>query len=281
MTNLEAVDAKVERARIELRLLKADIMDFCEERARLIVREECEDRERWVYRGGNPKAPIQWSIRAGEFAYNLRSALDHLVWELVISHGQCAGKHKGGECPGTHNEFPIHDCPDPKRFERRLCGVSPTAMAYIEDVQPYRRSRKCYPPDFDRICRGLAMLRDICNRDKHQRLLMANVRWTGQWLKVVNLASFHPMPKLYERSYLDPKHDESAEKIGRELRNGQALLITSGYREWQYLSFPVDAYFDQLPGLTNRVGQALSVSEALDSCFESVDMVVSRLREMR
>ena len=93
------------------------------------------------------------------------------------------------------------------------------------------------------------------------------------------------MPKLYERSYLDPKHDESAEKIGRissrELRNGQALLITSGYREWQYLSFPVDAYFDQLPGLTNRVGQALSVSGALDSCFESVDMVVSRLREMR
>lgn len=77
---LEAVDAKIDRARSELRLLNADIAAVCDERARLIVREECDDeKERWVYRGDTPKAPIQWSIRAGEFAYNLRSALDHLV----------------------------------------------------------------------------------------------------------------------------------------------------------------------------------------------------------
>ena len=278
MANLEAVDAKIERARGELRLLKADIANFCAERARLIMREECGDRERWVYRGGDPKAPMQWSIRAGEFAYNLRSALDHLVWQLAASHGRCAGKHKGGECPGTHNEFPIHDCSDLSRFERRLCGVSSTAMAYIEDVQPYRRSGDFYPPDSDRVRRGLATLRDICNQDKHQHLLIANVRWTGEWPKFVSLASFYPMPKLDERSYVDPEHDESAETLSQELRSGQALLITSGYRKSQYLSFPVDAYFDELPGLKNRVGQALSVSEALDSCFESTDMVVSRLR---
>ena len=35
MPVLEAVDAKIERARSELRLLKADIAAFCEERARL------------------------------------------------------------------------------------------------------------------------------------------------------------------------------------------------------------------------------------------------------
>ena len=38
MVNLQAVDAKIERARSEMRLLKADISDFCDERARLILR---------------------------------------------------------------------------------------------------------------------------------------------------------------------------------------------------------------------------------------------------
>ena len=71
MPTLEAVDAKIDRARSELRLLKADIATFCEERARLILREDCGEQERWVYRGDAPKAPIQWSIRAGEFAYKL------------------------------------------------------------------------------------------------------------------------------------------------------------------------------------------------------------------
>ncbi len=85
MISLEAVDTKVERARSELLLLKADISAFCAERARMIMREECGDRERWVYHGGDPKAPIQWSIRAGEFAYNLRSALDHF--------GLATGRH--------------------------------------------------------------------------------------------------------------------------------------------------------------------------------------------
>ena len=166
------------------------------------------------------------------------------------------------------------------RLERQLCGVSLAAKGYIEDVQPYQQSREVYPRDSDRVRTGMAMLRDICNRDKHQRLLVANVRWTGEWLKIVNRASFYPMPKQDDRSYLDPRSAAGVEIVSHELQYGQALLITSGYREWKYLSFPVDAYFDRLPGLKNRVGQGLSVSEALDSCFEGTDMVGSRLRRM-
>ena len=79
MASLEAVDAKIERARRQLRVLKADVADCCAEHARLIVREEFEKEERWVYRGGEPTMPVRWSIEVGEFAHNLRSALDHLV----------------------------------------------------------------------------------------------------------------------------------------------------------------------------------------------------------
>ena len=53
-------------ARFELRLLRAEIAAFCQERARLIVQEPLDDGgERWVYRGDVSKAPIEWSIRAG------------------------------------------------------------------------------------------------------------------------------------------------------------------------------------------------------------------------
>ena len=150
MPTLEAVDAKIERARSELRLLKADIAAFCEERARLIVREECDDeRELWVYRGDTPKAPIQWSIRAGEFAYNLRSALDHLAWQLVEANG---------EEPGGNSQFPIQSKANPSRFEEQIHGISPLAKDYIESVQPHQRSEEWYLTATDRVCIGLALL---------------------------------------------------------------------------------------------------------------------------
>ena len=102
MLDFEAIDAKIRRARNELRLLKADIDAFCEERARLIVPEGLGDEVVWVYRGDTPTPPVDWSIRVGEFAYNLRSSLDHLVWQLVIDNN---------ETPGTGNAFPIFKHP--------------------------------------------------------------------------------------------------------------------------------------------------------------------------
>ena len=67
--------------------------------------------------------------------------------------------------------------------------------------------------------------------------------------------------------------------VGHELRNGEVLLTTSGFRDWQYLEFPVDAYFHQMPHSKAGTWQAVSVTETLDACFESADMVVSRLRK--
>ena len=65
-----------------------------------IVREVREDVDKqvWVYRGEVPTAPISWSVSFGEILYNLRSSLDHLVWQLVLANGQT---------PGRHNAFPI------------------------------------------------------------------------------------------------------------------------------------------------------------------------------
>ena len=56
------------------------------------------DQQVWIYRGEMPNPLIEWSILIGEILYNLRSALDHLVWQLVLANGQT---------PGRHNEFLI------------------------------------------------------------------------------------------------------------------------------------------------------------------------------
>ena len=266
MTTLDAVDAKIARARTELRLLSTEITAFCLERVRLISREPLGDTdERWVYRGDTAKTPIDWSIRAGQVAYNLRSALDHLVWQLASSHGQCAGKHNGKECPGTGNAFPIHDCHSSSRFERQLCGVTPAAKAYIMDVQPYRAMQYGCVPYAESVGKDLSLLHEVCNIDKHRHLVVANAHWTG--IRHLNKNNFIPADQLGNRQIV-------------ELEHGNVLVDRIlGFPEYEQLEFIVDAFFDDRDWrrVTNRV---LPVSETLARWITSVEMVVGHLRNM-
>ena len=218
MPTLEAVDAKIERARSELRLLKADIAMFCQERARLIVREDCGEQERWVYRGDSPKAPIQWSVRTGEFAHNLRSSLDHLAWQLVLANGGC---------PGRHTAFPIQDRANPENFETNLREASPVAMKYIECVQPYKITQQEYQPEPDRVRIGLALLRDICNMDKHRHLAIAVTQWTGEYPRSVVRIPYHPTRTRDENATVDHvrlAYEHPDPVTTYELQNGEPVL---------------------------------------------------------
>ena len=53
MNNPDAVDARIARARLQLRRLRTDIAEPCSELARLFVPEEREGHHHWVYRGGS------------------------------------------------------------------------------------------------------------------------------------------------------------------------------------------------------------------------------------
>ena len=275
MNHLEAVDAKLERARGQARGLRDDAADFCRERSRMILPEQWGERRMWVYRGGESVLPLGWSIRVGEFAYNLRSALDQLVWQLAAAHGRCAGQHGDGECPGRHSEFPIGVRRVPGGRDVRLCGVGPAARAYIEGVQPPRRPVRPNAPNGNRVGAGLGLLRDICNRDKHQTLLRARVGWTGQWPRALGREA---LPGAGERSDPGAGSGGVARSVGRELRYGQALLVTSGCSDGRWLEFPVEAGFDDVGYSRSDAGRAAPVAETLDVCLDSVEMVVSRLR---
>ncbi len=280
MVNLEAVDAKVERAHDQLRLLRDEAAHFCRERSRLIMPEQWGERRLWVYRGGAAALPVRWSVRVGEFAHNLRSALDQLVWQLAAAHGECAGLHGDTPCPGRHNEFPIRSRRDPGRMDVQLCGVGPAAREYIASVQPPRRFRQLQLlNNGNRVGAGLGMLRDLCNQDKHQSCLRAHVRWTGEWPGELERSSLRTARPVDEHAHPDHGSRGVAETVGRELRYGQALLNTTGWPDARHLKFPVDAYFDHLPHSRVGAGQNVSVAETLDACMDSVELVVSRLRQ--
>jgi hypothetical protein len=88
-------------------------------------------------------------VLIGEICYNLRSALDYLVFELA--------KHDSGIAQdGT--QFPIED--KRKNFKSRkktwLKGINLGHIAAIERLQPYNG------------CDWTKALRELSNRDKHR-----------------------------------------------------------------------------------------------------------------
>lgn len=92
------------------------------------------------------------SIRVGEAIYNLRAALDYVVFELA--------RHDSGQ-PQEGTQFPIEDREEVFRQTRRptyLKGVSDEHVAMVEEYQPYKG------------CNWTGMLQSLSNPDKHREL---------------------------------------------------------------------------------------------------------------
>lgn len=107
---------------------------------------------------------VLWGVMLGDVLHNFRSALDHLVCQLVLLNTRKLG--------GQDNQFPI--CSSGARYwsigrngqpstrEFRLRGVSDEHRAVIDGLQPYRAQD---PPN---LIQPLAALRDLSNLDKHR-----------------------------------------------------------------------------------------------------------------
>ncbi len=142
---------------------------FCMDIRPSIVHEVHEDaaEQAWVFRGETPNVPIDWSVRLGEILYLLRSALDHLVCQLVRANGQE---------PGRHNAFPIVRNEEAWRRRARsdLKGVSQADVNRIRRLQPIDGGIGL---SFD--VSGLSRLHSLCNADKHRHLILPFVSVDG------------------------------------------------------------------------------------------------------
>lgn len=107
--------------------------------------------------------PDHWSLVLGDVLHNMRSALDALVWALVVSTGVEPIKPKS-------IQFPIFDNPFQFQQHRKACigQVDLRAQAIIEGLQPDER-----PHRHGR--RQLALLNDLSNVDKHRHLILTGV----------------------------------------------------------------------------------------------------------
>ena len=115
------------------------------------------------------------SMVIGEILYNLRAALDYIVYATACANNKA--KHVGG------TQFPIET--DPDVFEGRVTGKNPKTG---ESVKQYLR--KVPPSALERIrqlqpfsgCAWTPLLRDLSNPDKHRGLnaLSSQAEWIDE-----------------------------------------------------------------------------------------------------
>lgn len=157
--SLKGPRAKLDRANEHLRLLDSETAAFYEGTAAegkpyVVESEFRPDSSEYVFYV-NPKRepPLRLGILLGDFAHNLRSALDHLVCQLALLNGPT-------DCSTT--QFPI--CFTESRFKEVagnwLKGVAPRHRAAIKRAQPY----ECGEPEKH----ALAILDWVDRIDKHR-----------------------------------------------------------------------------------------------------------------
>lgn len=125
--------------------------------------------------------PLRFSVLVGEIVHNLRSALDHLAFQLVKA---------AGNRPTRKTAFPLFtkdptgDKKATTSYDSSVEGMSLRAKALINRLQPYQPSRESTEGD------PLAILSRLSNRDKHRELNIVGTVSTGH----SSLLIFHDIP---------------------------------------------------------------------------------------
>jgi len=157
---------KIERANENIRNLESEIGPFLQTNANCLFSEEDPKTGHYSMKFvGDVSSVTRFSVLAGEIVYHLRSSLDHLVWRLT-----------NPALHSKHTSFPIY-ISDPRKhpkpnvlkgYERKIEGVSSTARAIIERMQPYHRATPVNDP--------LAIINELNVKDKHHELAVTFVR---------------------------------------------------------------------------------------------------------
>jgi len=154
----DSVRCKLFRAKEHLDQLQVETQGYFQSNPAKIVRQQEGPPDEYIGKVvTDAPIPKRIPLIIGDSLQNLRSALDYLVWELVL-----AAKNT----PNHNNMFPI--CTTPEAFNgqvarHRLDGVPPNAIAEIDALQPYHEE--------DAHGHVLAMVDDLCNINKHRRIL--------------------------------------------------------------------------------------------------------------
>jgi hypothetical protein len=151
---LEDACLRVERAEEHIRDLDSRIRVYVEADRQLDFTQFDPQKMKEIFSGLSPIPPLFY-ILIGEISYNLRTALDYLVFTVArIDSGK----------PQDGTQFPIEDSPEGfgKRVKGKrgvyLIGLNACHIQMVEKLQPYQG------------CYWTWRLRELSNRDKHRHL---------------------------------------------------------------------------------------------------------------
>jgi len=116
-----------------------------------------------------PPPPNIIGLLVGDCVHNMRSALDHIVYEFVRSNPK-----RPANTPHDRTMFPIADTKEGYLRQvnnlKRLAGVPEDVAALIDALQPYHRRDR----GLDYTKYPLWVLNKLENVDKHRRLMLTS-----------------------------------------------------------------------------------------------------------
>ena len=129
---LNGVHAKIRLAEVQIKDLCEEIEGFEDAQERCVKRIEYQGGQEFIYTG-DPKCPIEWSIRVGDIVHKLRSALDHLVTYLVLSNDYPSS------FLNRNHRFPIYRSRNSycDHVDNDLRGVNEMGKTKIFELQPF------------------------------------------------------------------------------------------------------------------------------------------------
>jgi hypothetical protein len=129
---IRGVRLKIERAKRHISDLDVRIRAFCDsEPYTLGINQKLQIRHVALYVSDINPIPDDVPLIIGDAVHNLRSALDHLAWQLVES---------GGGTPDRNTYFPI--CKSPQHYTSAISkggmnAIAPGAIQIIAALQPH------------------------------------------------------------------------------------------------------------------------------------------------
>jgi hypothetical protein len=169
VSGIKSAELKLARAAKHLRAVKRCVAIYSASRPHKVIKKAGGKRKLNI-----PKPPPrEISILAGEMVYQMRSALDHLAFDIIkLNRSVATMDPKWPE----HCQFPLrmktpHGCAPPvtkNEFSRELPGISDKAFAIIEGMQPYYGSNA--------VSNCLRFLAHLSNIDKHRHLNLIHAR---------------------------------------------------------------------------------------------------------
>jgi hypothetical protein len=170
ISGIASAKAKLARAAKHLRAVRRLVAIYSASRPHKIVAKAKGKKRLNIPR----PPPREISLLIGEMVYQMRSALDHLAFDLVKRNqtGAALPPDWERECQFPIWTMPLKSGQTPplpyNAFERTLPGISKQAFAFIESVQPYY--------DVGAVNNSLRFLAHLSNIDKHRHLNLVRPR---------------------------------------------------------------------------------------------------------